>query len=456
MVAQGWLQDWLLQGSLRRGRTGAVWVRPRRYGTWMAQQIPRRGSSPADVLEALEAHRPGDLDWKHGRAFSLAYYAGDEAYGLATESYARFSSENSLNMDAFPSLRQIQADVFSIVGHLLGGDDKTVGAFTSGGTESILTAIHGARNWGRARNITSPTMVLPTTAHAAFSKAAEYFDVTAIRVPVGADYRADPDAMAAAITADTVIVVASAPSYPQGVIDPIAAVGVIAQEHDVLFHVDACMGFTLPWLERLGHVTQPWNFAVPGVTSMSCDLHKFGYAAKGASVLLHRDKAVRKHQFFMTNDWLGGIYGSPAILGTRSGGGAASTWAMLHHLGEEGYTELAAAAFDARQRLQAGIESIAGLVVRGTPEATLVAFGAEVDSAGTPSCDIFAVADQLWKESGWYLDRQMPPDSLHCTVNAVHAGTVDAFVTDLRNTVELVTGNSDVVGDRTKAYGTVE
>jgi sphinganine-1-phosphate aldolase len=419
----------------------------------MAPQIPRHRSSPADVLGALEAHRPGDLDWKHGKAFSLAYYAGDEAYDLASESYARFSSENSLNMDAFPSLRKLQADVFSIVGHLLGGDETTVGVFTSGGTESILTAVHGARNWGRARAITSPTMVLPTTAHAAFSKAAEYFDVKAIRVPVGADFRADPDAMARAITNDTVMIVASAPAYPQGVIDPIAAVGAIAQERGTLFHVDACMGFTLPWLERLGHITQPWNFSVPGVTSMSCDLHKFGYAAKGASVLLHRDKAVRKHQFFMTDDWLGGLYGSPAILGTRSGGGVASTWAMLHHLGEEGYTELAAKAFDARQRLQAGIAATPGLVVRGNPEATLLAFGSELDAAGTAAYDIYAVADVLWKQSGWFMDRQTPPDSLHCTVNAVHADTVDAFITDLRATLDHIAG---LAGDRTKAYGTVE
>jgi sphinganine-1-phosphate aldolase len=419
----------------------------------MAPQIPSHGSPPAQVLEALEAFRPRDLDWKHGRAFSLAYYAGDEAYDLAIESYARFASENSLNMDAFPSLRAIQGEVFSMVGQLLGGDESTVGAFTSGGTESILTAVHGARNWGRAKGISSPNMVLPSTAHAAFSKAAAYFDVEAIRVPVSADYRADPAAMAAAVNADTVMIVASAPAYPQGVIDPIEEVGAIAQDREILFHVDACMGFTLPWLERLGHVTKPWNFAVPGVTSMSCDLHKFGYSAKGASVLLHRDKAVRKHQFFLTTDWLGGLYGSPAILGTRSGGGAASAWAMLHHLGEAGYMALAEKAFSARQRLQAGIEATPGLAVRGKPEATLLAFGADVAPDGSPLFDIYAVADVLWNSHGWFLDRQTPPDSLHCTVNAVHEGTVDAFIADLRSTLGQVAG---IAGDRTKAYGTVE
>lgn len=410
-----------------------------------------------DVLSGLDGFRSGDLDWKHGKAFTLAYFAGDEAYDLAVESYARFASENSLNMDAFPSLRKIQGEIFSMVGNLLGGDEQTVGAFTSGGTESILTAVHGARNWGRAKGITAPTMVLPTTAHAAFSKAAEYFDVRAIRIPVGSDYRADAAAMAEAVTADTVLLVGSAPAYPQGVIDPITELGAIAQERGTLFHVDSCMGFTLPWLERLGLVSVPWNFAVPGVTSMSCDLHKFGYAAKGASVLLHRDKSIRRHQLFVTSDWLGGLYGSPAILGTRSGGGAASTWAMLNHLGAEGYTALAKKAWDARVSLEAGINSIPGLEVRGRPEATLLAFGASLDAAGAPVLDIFAVADVLWKEFGWFADRQTPPDSIHCTVNAVHAGTVDAFVADLRGIVARMTGDlSDVVGDRTRAYGTVE
>jgi sphinganine-1-phosphate aldolase len=409
-----------------------------------------------EVLAGLDAFRVGDLDWKHGRAFSLAYYAGDDAYDLAVEAYARFASENALNLDAFPSLRRIQNDLFAIVGGLLGGGPGTAGAFTAGGTESILTAVHGARNWGRARGITAPTMVLPTSAHAAFSKAAEYFDVRAVRVPVGADYRADAAAMADAVTPDTVLLVASAPSYPQGVIDPVAEIGAVAEEHGVLFHVDACMGFTLPWLERLGKVSVPWDFRVPGVTSMSCDLHKFGYSAKGASVLLHRDKELRRHQFFLTSDWLGGLYGSPAILGTRAGGGAASAWAMLHHLGAAGYLELTAQAWDARVRLQAGIEAIPGLEVRGRPEATLLAFGSALRADGTPVVDIFAVADELWAGHGWYCDRQSPPDSLHCTVNAVHAGTVDAFLADLRPVVERLAGDASIEGDRTRAYGTVE
>ena len=415
--------------------------------------MPATGSPPSDVLGRLEEFRRGDLRWKDGRAFSLAYFAGDEAYELAVEAQKRFASENALNMDAFPSLRALTSAVVGTVCGLLGGDDETVGVYTSGGTESILTAVKGAKEWGRSRGVHRPRMVLPTTAHAAFSKAADYFDVEAIRVPVGPDFRADPHAMASAVDQDTILLVASAPAYPQGVVDPIDEIGRLAQDHDILFHVDSCMGFTMPWLERLGLMTKPWNFAVPGVTSMSCDLHKFGYASKGVSVLAHRSKVLRQHQIFITTDWLGGLYGSAAMLGTRSGGPLASAWAVFEHLGEEGYLRLTERAFNARKRIQAGLSAIEGIAVRGEPEATLLAFGAPI-GAEDP-VDIYAVADRLWTDGGWYCDRQSPPDSLHCTVNAVHLDVADEFIAAVASAVDFVR-NSAAAGDRSKAYGTVE
>jgi sphinganine-1-phosphate aldolase len=415
--------------------------------------LPEHGAPADDVLHALEDLRSGDLRWKEGRAFSLAYYAGPEAYAVATEAYTMFSSENALNTDAFPSLKRMQADVIGNVCELLGGGDDACGVFTSGGTESILTAVKGAREWGRSRGVSAPNMVLPTTAHAAFSKAAAYFGVTAVRVPVGEDYRADVDAMAAAITPDTVLLVGSAPAYPQGVIDPIDALGAVAEEFDLLFHVDACMGFTLPWLERLGLVDRAWNFTVPGVTSISCDLHKYGYTAKGASVLAHRSKELRKHQFFLTSDWLGGLYGSQAILGTRSGGSLASAWAMQRHLGAAGYTALARTAYDARVRIEAAIREVPGLAVRGAPDTTLVAFGADLSLPAEERVDIYAVGDRLWADGGWYCDRQGPPDSLHCTVNAVHGAVVDDFLAALTDAVAYVRSEG-TAGDRTRAYAT--
>ncbi len=421
--------------------------------------LPQHGRPRDEVLSALEGLRANDVRWKEGRAFSLTYYAGEEPYQVGLDAYRAFASENMLNVDAFPSLRSMQGDVIGSVAALLGGDDDTAGVFTSGGTESILTAVKGARNWGHSRGVSNPEMVLPSTAHAAFSKAGNYFGVRTIRVPVGEDYRADSDAMAAAISPDTVLMVGSAPGYPQGVVDPISELGCIAQEFDVLFHVDACMGFTMPWLQRLGLVSPGWNFTVPGVTSMSCDLHKYGYTQKGASVLLHRTKELRKHQFFLTSDWLGGMYGSPAILGTRGAGSLAAAWAVMQYLGEDGYTRLTLDAFKAREKIQRSVEALPGLAVRAKPETTLIAFGADPAIAPADQLDIYAVGDRLLADGGWYCDRQTPPDSLHCTVNAIHAYSVDEFCRDLAAAVDdQLTDHprSQRKGDRAKAYSTVE
>jgi sphinganine-1-phosphate aldolase len=269
-------------------------------------------------------------------------------------------------------------------------------------------------------------------------------------VPVGDDYRADAGAIAAAMESDTVLVVASAPSYPQGVIDPVPELAALAAERGVLCHVDACMGgFMLPFLERLGHVDRPWDFRVPGVTSISADVHKYGYAPKGVSTVTYRDRSLRRHQMFVFDGWLGGAYGSPAMAGTRPAGPLAAAWAVLQHLGEEGYLRLAGRAWDAARRLEDGVRGTPGLAVRGEPDATLVAFGA----ADPAALDIFAVGDELG-ERGWYLDRQTPPDSLHATVSAVHDGSVDQLVADLATAVARVGGGR--AGDRSTTYATLE
>jgi glutamate/tyrosine decarboxylase-like PLP-dependent enzyme len=288
--------------------------------------------------------------------------------------------------------------------------------------------------------------VLPTSAHAAFEKGAHYFGLENRRVPVGADWKTDPDAMAGAVDENTVLVVASAPQYPQGVIDPVAAVAAIAAERGISCHVDACMGgVTLTYLRRLGHDIPPFGFDLPGVTSVSVDLHKFGYTAKGASVIVHRDKRLRRYQTFTTDNWLGGFYGSSGVLGTKSGSSMAAAWAVLTFLGDDGYLRVTAAARRACEELAAGIRSIPELRLWAEPEVTLLAFGA------TEGLDVFAVADALWRR-GWYVDRQGPPPSLHCTVNAVHDGLIPTFLDDLRASVAEVGGLSGDQG----AYGTVE
>jgi sphinganine-1-phosphate aldolase len=409
--------------------------------------LPKQGRSASDILADLDELGRSDVDWKSGRAFSLAYYAGPEVYELATEANARFQSANALNTAAFPSLARMQSRVVATIAELLNGGPDAAGFMTSGGTESLLLAVKAARQRGRARGVTEPEMVVPASAHAAFEKAAAYFDVRSVRVPVGDDFRADAAAMAAAITPRTVLLVASAPSYPQGVIDPVAEIAGLAAERDLMCHVDACMGgITLPMLERLGRPIPPFDFRVPGVTSMSVDLHKYGYTAKGASVIVYRNRDLRKHQTFRTDNWLGGLYASSGMLGTKSGGPIAAAWAVLEHLGEDGYLRLTRDARAATEKLIAGLRASPGVRVLGEPAATLVAFAFD-------DADAFAVGDALGRR-GWVVDQQQPPPSLHCTVNAAHAAVIDDFLANLREVLAEARTKGAVAGP--KAYGTLE
>lgn len=403
------------------------------------------------MLSQLDSFKERDVKWRDGHAFTLAYNAGDDVLAVAEAAYAKFSTENALNTDAFPSLRRIQAEVVDIVGDWLQVGPGGAGFMTTGGTESILMAVKAARERGRKeKGITSPNVVLPTSAHAAFEKGCYYFGLESRRVPVGADWKADVAATEAAIDDNTVLVVGSAPQYPQGVIDPIPELAALAAARDINCHVDGCMGgVTLTYLARLGHAIPPWNFSVPGVTSISVDLHKYGYTAKGASVIMHRSKQLRSYQTYVTDNWLGGVYGSSGVLGTKGGGAMAAAWAVLHYLGEEGYLRVTAAARRACEELVAAIGTIPEITLRAQPEATLLAIGATDPEA----LDVFAVADALWRR-GWYVDRQGPPASLHFTVNAVHDGRIPAFVGDLRESIAEVAA-ARAAGAQ-GAYGTVD
>ena len=413
--------------------------------------LPKTGHTADDVFADLESLRASDVRWRDGRAFSLAYSAGDSVHQVADEAYRRFSGENALNTDAFPSLRRMQTDVVGIVSEWVGAGPEAAGFMTSGGTESILMAVLAARERGRAeRGVVTPNIVLPTSAHAAFEKACHYFGLESRRVPVLADWRADVSAMGSAIDDQTVLLVGSAPQYPQGVVDPVAEIAALAEARGVNCHVDACMGgVTLPYLRRLGYQIPAWDLAVAGVTSVSVDLHKYGYTSKGASVIVHRTKRLRAYQTFVTDNWLGGLYGSSGMLGTKGGGAIASAWAVLHHLGDDGYLQLTASARRSAERLAAAVAATPDLVLRAEPEATLVAFGA----AEPDELDIFAVADELWRR-GWYVDKQGPPASLHCTVNAVHERTLDDFLASLASSIDSVR-EANVAGGA-GSYGTVE
>lgn len=415
------------------------------------KSLPLHGIPAPQVFRDMESLRQHDVDWRNGRVFSLAYFAGSEAIAVAEDAYRRFSGENALNTDAFPSLRIMQSDVLSMVGPWLGADNDSAGFMTSGGTESILMVVKAARDQFLASHgVTSPNIVLPTSAHAAFEKACHYFGVESRRSEVGTDWRADVESMRDLIDSNTILLVASAPQYPQGVIDDVTGIAALAMNHEVNCHVDACMGgVTLSYLEKLGHVIRPWNLRVPGVTSISVDLHKYGYTSKGASLVMYRNKQLRAHQGFVTNNWLGGLYGSSGVLGTKSGGSIASAWAVLCHLGDDGYLQLTDIARQATKKLADHILDHNDLVLRAYPDSTLISFGAKVPSA----LNVFAVADEL-RMRGWYVDRQSPPDSLHCTVSAVHYNTMDAFIFDLNASIKSVS-NSHRSGD-VGTYGNLE
>jgi glutamate/tyrosine decarboxylase-like PLP-dependent enzyme len=394
------------------------------------RRFPKEGLSKERVLEAMRGAKASDVKWQEGKAFSLVYDPGPEVGDLLRQAYGLYLSENGLNPTAFPSLRRFETEVVSMMADLLGGSKSVVGNMTSGGTESILMAVKTARQWARANRpgIERPQMLLPITAHPAFEKAAHYFGVEAVRTAVSADFRADVAAAAEAVGPSTVLLVGSAPSYPHGVIDPIDELGQVALERGLLFHVDACVGgFMLPFVRRAGYPVPEFDFGVPGVTSLSVDLHKFGYAAKGASVILYANRELRRHQLFAYTDWPGGIYASPTMTGTRPGGAIAAAWAVMIHLGEEGYTTMARQVMEATTRIREGVAGIDGVHVLSDPDMSVLALGSD-------AMNIYDIGDEMALR-GWYLDRQQFPACLHMTVNYGHVEMAEAFLQDLAEAV---------------------
>lgn len=411
-------------------------------------KLPSTGASRAAIADEMERARTGDADHRHARTFSLVYHAGDDVLEVAREAYVRFFSENALNPMAFPSLRGFERDVVSMTLGLLHAPAGSAGSMTSGGSESLLMAVKTARDWARATRpeVTRPEMLLPVTAHPALEKAAHYFDVAPVHIPVGPDFRADVKAAERLVSPNTILVVASAPAYPHGVIDPVAPLAELAQRHGALCHVDACLGgFLLPFVERLGRPLPAFDFRVPGVTSMSADIHKYGFAAKGASLVLYRTRELRRHQYFVYPDWPGGLYGSPSMTGTRPGGAIAAAWAVLRYLGEEGYVRLARTTMETTDALRRGIAAVPGLSILGEPDLSVLAFASS-------TVDVYMLADRM-EQHGWKLDRQQLPPCLHLMVTPAHAAVVEPFLADLRAAVAELAETKPVPEGAAAMYG---
>jgi glutamate/tyrosine decarboxylase-like PLP-dependent enzyme len=401
-------------------------------------KIPQKGMPKDELLAQLEAFRAHDVDWRSGRTWAYVYDPGREAEEVIKRAYMMYLSENALDPTAFPSGLRLETEVVSMAAAHLNGDANVVGNFTSGGTESLILAVKTARDFARAERpaVREPEIVLPVTAHAAFQKAAHYLCVKPVLVPVDpTSFKADVSAIRRAITPNTILLVGSAVSYAHGVVDPIREIGHLALERNLLFHVDACMGgFLLPYFRRLGAPVPDFDFSVPGVTSISMDLHKYAFAAKGASVILHRNKELRKYQIFTCAQWTGYTVVNPTVQSTKSIGPLAAAWAVLNYFGDEGYLAIARQVLAATRRVADGIEQIPGLRLLGRPEMNLVAFTSDTVS-------VFHLIDEM-KARGWYVQPQLgylgSKENIHLSINPASVKWVDALLADLRACVEVV------------------
>lgn len=364
------------------------------------------------------------------------YDAGKEAEALGKHAYMMYLTENGLDPTAFPSLARFENELVSMVAAHVGGDTDVVGNFTSGGTESILMAVKTARDYYRVHRpeIDRPEMILPTTGHAAFHKASAYFDVTVVPVPVDPEtYKADVEAIKRALSKNTILLVGSAPSYAHGVVDPIAEMGEVALKHGLMLHIDACVGgMMLPCLKQLGEPLPDFGFEVPGVTSVSVDLHKYGYTPKNASLILYRDKAIRKHQIFACAGWPGYTVVNSAFQSSKTGGSLAASWAVVNYIGQDGYLEIARRTLAATRQLVRGIEAIDDLRVMAKPD--MVMFAVTSDTV-----NVFHIIDEM-KERGWYIQPQLAfqnsQKNFHVSVNVSSVGLVDEFLSALRDSVD--------------------
>ena len=421
-------------------------------------ELPAQGLAHEEVLREMTRMQEREAGrWKEGYV-SGAVYHGDSAHiDFLNEVYALNSQSNPLHADLWPSATKFEAEVVAMTANMLGAAEANAGrppeahicgSLSSGGTESILLAMKTYRDQAReTRGITRPEMLAPLSAHPAFDKAAHYFGFKPVRIPVGPDYRADVRAMRKAITRNTAVIIGSAPSFPHGIIDPIEELSELARERGIGFHTDACLGgFVLPWARRLGYPVPAFDFRLPGVTSMSADTHKFGYAAKGTSVVLYRGTALRSHQYFTSTEWPGGIYFSPTFSGSRPGALIAAAWASLVSTGQEGYLDATRRILETASILKRGIRAIPGLHVLGEP-LFVIAFGSE-------SVDIYQVMERLGHQ-GWSLNGLHKPAAVHLCVTQRHTqpGVAERFLGDLRAAVEHVRAHPGEKGTMAPVYG---
>ncbi len=403
----------------------------------MAQrtQMPQTGRSQAEILAVMRAMKSGDADWQNGRVPLYLFKATDAAYEAGKAGFFEFFSENALGAGrAFPSVKQMETEIVDMALGLFNAPDGAQGFLSTGGTESIVLAVQACRDWSREQR-GNPNhrgnIVASETAHPAFNKAAKLMDLDVRRAPVGADLRMDLAAMEALVDADTIMLVGSAPNFPYGMIDPIGALGALAERREIWLHVDACVGgYLAPFVRMIGRTIPDFDFTVPAVCSLSADLHKYGFTPKPASTVFYRDAAHAKHQMFDANVWPNGRFLTATITGTRPAGGVAGAWATMQFLGIDGYKQVATDLMNFIDDYQAGIRAIPGLHIIGAPDLAIVAYGAA-------AFDIFLVAE-LMQEKGWLPGLTQKPKGIHRMMSMFHAPVLDQYLGDLRAAVDVV------------------
>ncbi len=413
-------------------------------------KLPEAGRDPKEILRDMEAMRAREeSNWKDGYVSGAVYHGDAEHIDFLNQVYAINSQSNPLHADVWPSATKFEAEIVSMTANMLGGEDQNVrGTVSSGGTESILLAMKTYRDWARdTKGITKPEMVAPVTAHAAFDKASKYFGIKMVHIAVDANFRADINAARKAVNRNTIVIVGSAPSFPHGAIDPIEELSELAREHRIGFHTDACLGgFVLPWAEKLGYNVPKFDFRLPGVTSISADTHKYGYAAKGTSVILYRGQGLRHYQYYTASDWPGGLYFSPTFAGSRPGALSAACWAALTSIGAQGYMNAAKKILETADVIKKEIRRIPELHILGDP-LFVVAFASD-------TLDIYKVLDQMTRKK-WSLNGLHKPSCVHLCVTLRHTqpGVAERFIKDLNEAVEYVKAHPEEKGEMAPIYG---
>ncbi|CAG8662028.1 22077_t:CDS:2 [Cetraspora pellucida] len=416
--------------------------------------LPDVGFDDQQLREELKRYQDmGSVNWEEGRVSGTVYNGNRELSKLTSEAYAMFSTSNPLHPDVFPGIRKMDAEIVSMVLDLYNAPkDEAGGTTTSGGTESIIMACKAYRDWARCeKGITEPEMIVPDTIHAAFDKASSYLNIKMIHVPIDpVTLRADTKAVNSAINKNTIMIAGSAPNYPHGIIDDIPTLAGIADKYNIGMHVDCCLGsFLVPFLEEAGFPAQPFDFRIKGVTSISCDTHKYGFAPKGSSVIMYRTKALRRYQYFFAPDWTGGIYASPSLAGSRSGAILAACWAAMMRMGKNGYIESTRKIVGCAKKIEEGIRKIDDLFVYGKPLVSVVAFGSN-------TLNIYDINDKMSKK-GWNLNALQNPPAVHIACTMLTVPNADQFVKDLRDSVNEIKLNKfkpeRSTGDSAAIYG---